>query len=331
MALAALFLLVGRPACGQEPAPSLAEARLLLRAGSSGPAAAMLAELARANPGNDSLAYAQAFAWLAEGKPALAVEAAARAVELRGTDPACHLLLARAWRAYGLSPDSLTTAAAYLAASCREFRWALANDPANVRARYEYLEALLAGPDSAGRDLDEASRQAEILVRQDPLTGASARARVWEARQDPDRALGAIKEAAALEGMPSFRVSYNFGLVAMQRRHLDLAEAQFRDMLRANPADGGALYQLGRTLLLARRNLDEAGQCFRRYLRSWPARGDPTWAGAHWRLGMVYDLQGRREEAIREFKRSLRLNPDDPQVKKALALAEGRTREPSSP
>ena len=69
-------------------------------------------------------------------------------------------------------------------------------------------------------------------------------------------------------------------------------------------------------------DLDKAEKCFKRYLEVEPKLGDPDWASACWRLGMVYDLQGDKESALAEWKSALELDPDHRQAQKALEKAE---------
>jgi Flp pilus assembly protein TadD len=73
--------------------------------------------------------------------------------------------------------------------------------------------------------------------------------------------------------------------------------------LRANPADGPALVNLGRALLALRRH-EDAWNRFNQAVKVAPELDD-----AHYYVGLMHRLAGRREEAIAEFNRTLQLNP----------------------
>jgi tetratricopeptide (TPR) repeat protein len=46
--------------------------------------------------------------------------------------------------------------------------------------------------------------------------------------------------------------------------------------------------------------------------------GQPTWAHAHWRLGLVLEKSGRRADAVMELEQATRLKPDLEDAKKDL-------------
>jgi predicted TPR repeat methyltransferase len=41
----------------------------------------------------------------------------------------------------------------------------------------------------------------------------------------------------------------------------------------------------------------------------WPDEGDPTWANTHWRLGQVFEKEGKKDLAVAEWKEALKLAP----------------------
>jgi len=78
------------------------------------------------------------------------------------------------------------------------------------------------------------------------------------------------------------------------------------------PDDLGPTYQAGKAILLS----GDAGQmgraeaCFRKYLTQAPEGGEPSLAGAHWRLGLVLEKQGRKDQALAEIKTAVNLDPN---------------------
>ena len=97
------------------------------------------------------------------------------------------------------------------------------------------------------------------------------------------------------------------------------ALATFIRITELDPDNMNALYQVGRTALFANTQLDLAVRSFRRYLEHEQQPGAPSHAGAHWRLGMVYELRGMIEEARAEYEAALVLDPNYTAARDALA------------
>jgi len=76
------------------------------------------------------------------------------------------------------------------------------------------------------------------------------------------------------------------------------------------PDSFGAHYQAARILLAIGKDLPRAERYFRKYLTMEPEGEQPPWAGAHWRLGLVLEKEGRKAEAIAELQQALQLAPD---------------------
>ncbi len=96
------------------------------------------------------------------------------------------------------------------------------------------------------------------------------------------------------------------------------ALAAFRRLTELDPENMGALYQVGRMALLAQTDLDLAVRSFRRYLDHEQRPGTPSHASAHWRLGMVYELQDKTADARAEYEAALALDPDNVRAREAL-------------
>lgn len=77
-------------------------------------------------------------------------------------------------------------------------------------------------------------------------------------------------------------------------------------------------YMVGRYLVVARREPLQAEALFRRYLSQEPEGGCPSRAGAHWRLGLALEMQGRKAEAIQQLQTALSLQPDFADAKRDL-------------
>jgi tetratricopeptide (TPR) repeat protein len=105
-------------------------------------------------------------------------------------------------------------------------------------------------------------------------------------------------------------------------------EACLRLAEQSVPDDLAPYYQAGRAILeknsagadaASGPDLKRAETYFRKYLSADPEGNEPTWAHAHWRLGLVLEKEGRKPEATGEIETALRLKPDLKEAKKDLS------------
>ena len=108
----------------------------------------------------------------------------------------------------------------------------------------------------------------------------------------------------------------NLGIALMGQGKIDEAIAEFRTAVQLEPESAKSHRNLADALASARQ-YDEAIDQFRR-----AARLDPTGA-AHYDLGSLFLELDRTEEAIAEFRASLKLAPDSAQTHNNLGIALG--------
>src|SRR5262249_30392796 len=106
-------------------------------------------------------------------------------------------------------------------------------------------------------------------------------------------------------------------LYASSERWPDAFEA-FEAILKADPNNWDALYQVGRTGAVSGQRLDRAEECLKRYLGHAPTPQEAPLANAHFRLGMVYEKKGDKAKARAEYQEAVRLDPHLEDAKKAL-------------
>ena len=66
------------------------------------------------------------------------------------------------------------------------------------------------------------------------------------------------------------------------------------------------------------KDLEKGRDCFREYLEREHVPNSPSWAAAHWRMGMIYEKMGKPDSARVEYQRCLELEPDYKEAEKAL-------------
>ncbi|MCH7875558.1 MAG: tetratricopeptide repeat protein [Gemmatimonadetes bacterium] len=89
-------------------------------------------------------------------------------------------------------------------------------------------------------------------------------------------------------------------------------------ILEADPDNLGAHYQIGKIGALAGRHLEVAEAALKRYLEQEAPAGAPSHAAAYWRLGMIYEHQGKTVDARAAYEAALRLAPEFEAAKTAL-------------
>jgi tetratricopeptide (TPR) repeat protein len=240
-----------------------------------------------------------------------------KTVKLNDSESDYHLWLGRA---HGMQAEKGSQLKALFRAkrAKNEFEKAVELDSTNLEARRDLMQYYVVAPGIAGGDKKKAQKQAEIMQGLDSCYGAYAWGLFWQAEEDFDKAETYLRKAVELDTSSDYFATYRFGsLLQRQERYHEAAEV-FEKLYNQHPDQTGALYQIGRMYVFAEDSLDKAERCFKQYLKIEPKRGHPDWAAAHWRLGMVYDLQGKTDLAIAETEKALELDPKNKDYQKTL-------------
>ncbi len=240
-----------------------------------------------------------------------------KAIELDDSQSDYHLWLGGA---HGMQAEKGSKLKAIFRArrAKKEFEKAIELDSTNLQARFSLMQYCIMAPGIAGGDKKEGKRQAEIMQGLDPFFGARAWAAFWQAEEDFDKAETYLRKAVELDTSSGYWATYELGYFLQQRERHHEAVELFEKLYTQHPDQTGALYQIGRACVLAEDSLDKAERCFKQYLQIEPKEGHPDWAAAHWRLGMVYDLQGKTDLAIAELEEALKLDSKNKEYKKTL-------------
>jgi tetratricopeptide (TPR) repeat protein len=200
-----------------------------------------------------------------------------------------------------------------------------------------YLESSLQlKPDDVGTEVDAAgvwfrqgkvSQAKAILERVRDKDSRQARARTLLGRiylfeNDADIAIPELKAAMDIEN--DFETGYFLGIAYLKAKKLDVALAWFQQ-LQSTMGESAALHMLfGRAYLIAKFP-QEAISEFRQAIRL-----DPKYPRAHGFLGYAY-LEYYQEEgyprAREEFKKELKIHPDQYQVQELLGIANANLRD----
>jgi len=240
-----------------------------------------------------------------------------KAVKLDDSESNYHLWLGRA-HAMQAERGSKLKAIFRAKRAKKEFEKAVELDSTNLEARRDLMQYYIAAPGIAGGDKKKAKKQAEIIEKMDPCYGAFAWALFWAGEKDFDKAETFFRKAAELDTTSNYWFTYQLGFFIQGQEKYHQAAEIFEKLYNEHPDQTGALYQIGRTYVFAKDSLDKAERCFKQYLQIEPKKETPDWAAAHWRLGMVYDLQGKKNLAIAELEEAIRLDPKNKDYQKTL-------------
>lgn len=186
---------------------------------------------------------------------------------------------------------------------------------------YEAREALvgyyLNAPSVAGGSRDKAMEQAVAMTKLDPVNGHRLMGRIHVEEEDWEKAAEEYR-AAIDAGDESTATYYWLGFAAQQSQDWEVAFEAFERAIQLDERNLGPYYQIGRTAIFSESRLDRAVECLTSYLEQPQQRGSPAPEHAHWRLGMVYELQHRDELAAAEYRKALELDPKHEEARKAL-------------
>lgn len=285
-----------------------------LDAGRYAEVASVLQQRVARDPGD-----AQATLWLARsfldlGDYDQAVTFAERASNLSPDCSESHFWLARA---YGMKAD--TTRSFWLARKARgEYQKAVQLDPDNLAARRDLMEFYLQAPWILGGSKDKAWDQVQAIASRNATEGDLARAIYWRDLNKPE--LAAKEYRKVLEARPPQAEAY-FQVADFYEadRKPTEVEAAVRAVSSIVPNDPRLNYYTAVASIMKRQDLPKAEQDLKAYLAGTPRRDDfPPHAAAHDWLGRIYEIRGKKQQAIEQYRSALRLSPDNQSARDAL-------------
>ena len=302
----------GRAGAGPCPArPTIASD---LDAGKYAEAASALQQAVKRDPDD-----AQATLWLARsfmdlGNYDQAVNFAERAVQLAPSCSETHFWLARS---YAMKAD--TARSFWLARKARlEYQTAVQLDPDNLIARRDLMEFYLEAPWILGGSKEKALEQVEAIASRNATEGHLARAIYWRDLNKP--ALASKEYRKVLEARPQQAEAY-FQVADFYEADQKPAEveAAVRGVSLVAPNDPRVDYYTAVASVMKRQDLSKAEQDLKAYLARTPRRDDfPPHAAAHDWLGQIYEIWGKKQQAIQQYRLALRISPDYQPAQDAL-------------
>ena len=299
--------------------PSASGSEQLLKAGRVDDAITQLQQRISANK-ND----AEAFNLLSRAHYAMnnydeSIRAGERAVALAPSNADYHLWLGRA---YGRKAENSSWfTAASLARKMRdEFERSVQLNGDNVDARTDLAEFYIEAPGIVGGGKDKAEVQAKTIEMRDSATAHWIRARIAEKDKRYDVAEAEYKAAIQDSGD---RADNWLSLASFYRRRNRLPEMEAainKAVASPKKAEGtSAFYDAASLLWRTGRQLPQAAQLVAKYLTFKDKAEDAPAFQAHYLLGQIYEKQGDRAAAAREYQSALKLAKDYREARDGLA------------
>jgi len=237
----------------------------------------------------------------------------------------------------------------------KEAELALQLDPNNVDANEDLMEFHLDAPGLVGGDKKKAAELADRMVRVNPVRGylmkfefashekhaaelepllqqaisadprnyfARAQAANFYLTKDGASLTQAEEQAKqAIQIDPGRAAGYTAlaTVYAQQGRWKDL-DSVLEDSQRQVPDDLAPFYQSAKSILTGNQaqELARAEKYMRVYLKQSPEGNEPSLGAAHWRLGLILEKQGHKDQAKQELQEALGLEPSFEPAKKDL-------------
>jgi tetratricopeptide (TPR) repeat protein len=284
----------------------LARAGRALNAGEADRAEELFDQVLSVSKDEPRAEHGLAVVGLMRGDSEAAIEHARRAIKKDKKNSGYHLTLAYG---YGIKAMEGGLKALFYAGKYKEeCELAIKYDPENVDAHMGVLQYYVMAPGLMGGGADKAEETVATIASIDPMKGYLARGFVAECANDLEGAEKAYLSAAAVDTLDPEGWKALAGFYAGEHRYEEAIDIGER-VVRLDPDDLGAVYQLAKARLMSGIDLDAAESGFRRYIESEKRPREPDLASAHWRLGMVYEKRGDRRAARGEWEQALALDP----------------------
>lgn len=199
----------------------------------------------------------------------------------------------------------------------KAFERAVELDADNIAARSGLITYYLNAPGIVGGSEEKAEHEAKEIGKRDVYRGHLAMARIYQSRED-DQAVEAEYQAAIKDSPEEMDTYLALGIFLTGKERFEDAIKIYDSALQKQPDAMGITYQVGRTASIAGKYLEQGETAFTRYLKYTPEPDEPGLDWANYRLGLIYQHQGKKELAKHQYQQALALNKKHPEAKKAL-------------
>jgi tetratricopeptide (TPR) repeat protein len=192
----------------------------------------------------------------------------------------------------------------------KEFQAAVQLDPANIAARRDLLEYEVDAPWIAGGDKDDARKQIEAISALDATDGRLARAMyVFHAEKKLAQAEQIYEEILNLKP-PNIEAYFEIARFFQHHERLADLELAIQGAAALDGKDPRLEYFQSVLQFLQKSDIPGAELHLDNYVNRTPPRSNwPSHADAREWLGQVLEAEGKRGEAMTQYREALRLEP----------------------
>jgi tetratricopeptide (TPR) repeat protein len=273
--------------------------------------------LIKKNGSDDAALHCMGTIYLQMDKSNEAIEWFEKAVKANDASSVHHL-----WLANSLGVQANHTSKLKLPFLARrikgEFDKAAQLDPTSIDARHGLIQFYAQAPGVMGGSMDKAREQAREIGKLNAMRGHLEMANLLGREKDTSGVEREIKAAVAAAPDSIVAPLTLAAFYANEKRWPD-AFAVYDRIIKETPGEMMGHFQYGRAAAISGENLERGTTELKYYLANAPKDAPiVTVAGAHWRLGMIAEKQGKKDIALSEYQTALSINPKNTDVKKAL-------------
>lgn len=195
-----------------------------------------------------------------------------------------------------------------------EFEKTVALDPKNMDAHWGLISFYTEAPGFMGGSYDKALLKAAAIQKLNEGDGQRAYGMVYYKQEKFAEAEKAY--LLAYKSNPAY--TNPITQFYINRKQNDKAFTFLEEALKTQPDNMLIQYQIGRTSAVTGEKLDRGEQCLAKYLTYTPKTNEPSHAGAHMRLGQIYEKRGNKVEARKKYEAALKLDPTQKEAKEGL-------------
>lgn len=232
---------------------------------------------------------------------------------------------AEAWYTRGIvmaqqAQDSFFSALSYAGKSLDSFQKAVELQPDSLEYRTALMQFYLMAPSMAGGDDEKALAQIEAIEKIDEVEGAFAKVKYLQLHEKGEQARELVN--ATLTNHPNNAdVLVYVGLQEQKDENYEKAFSLFEQAVKGESAEGDspvmALYQVGKTSVLAEAQVDKGIRALEQYLQSELPDSVPDAHWANFRLAQLLALKGNDEKS-KQLIASLK-TVDDKELQKQIS------------
>jgi tetratricopeptide (TPR) repeat protein len=191
---------------------------------------------------------------------------------------------------------------------------AIVLDTKNIDARLSLIQYYRKAPGFMGGSIENAKEVASQILKLKPAEGHRQLGEILLSEKKTTEAEKEFIEMAKADAW------YNQILASFYvgQKQYEKAFNLLEDILKQNPKDYSAIYQIGKTSAISGQKLDRGEECLKKYLSYSPKKEEPSLAGAHMRLAQIKEKRGSKAEAKMLFETALRMDGSLKEAKDGL-------------